>query len=193
MFVQPLWFGWSEKHWDISLGYGFHAPLGRYNTETINLPVLGSRTLESSDNIGLGFWTHQFQSGVTWYPWESKGTAINTTLTYEIHGEKRDFNLTPGQNITLNWGLSQFLPLSSNQELLLEVGPAGYSSWQVSDDTGADAAQPRDRDQVHAVGGQVGFAYVPWDTALNFHYFYEVEAKDRFQGQSLGLNLAAKF
>jgi hypothetical protein len=193
IFVQPLWFGWSEKHWDITIGYGFYAPLGRYNTETINLPVLGARTVESSDNIGLGFWTHQFQGGVTWYPWESKGTAINTALTYEIHGEKRDFNITPGQNLTLNWGVSQFLPLSSNEKLLLEVGPAGYSSWQVSNDTGSDAAPPRDNDQVHAVGGQVGLAYVPWETSLNLRYFYEVEAKDRFQGESLGLNLAAKF
>ena len=49
------------------------------------------------------------------------------------------------------------------------------------------------KDQVHAIGGQIGLTYVPWNGALNFHYFYEFAAKDRFQGQSIGLNFAIKF
>jgi hypothetical protein len=36
MFVQPLWLGWNSKHWDFALGYGFYAPLGRYDTETVS-------------------------------------------------------------------------------------------------------------------------------------------------------------
>jgi hypothetical protein len=44
----------------------------------------------------------------------------------------------------------------------LEIGPAGYSSWQVTDDTGSAAKNPDVHDQVHAVGGQLGLTYVPW-------------------------------
>jgi hypothetical protein len=43
------------------------------------------------------------------------------------------------------------------------------------------------------VGGQLGLAYVPWHAAMNFHYFYEYAADNRFQGQSIGLNFAMKF
>lgn len=107
--------------------------------------------------------------------------------------EKEHFDLTPDQNLTLNWGISQYLPLKKDQSLLLEVGPAGYSSWQITDDTGNNAAQPAVRDEVHAVGGQIGLTYVPWNAALNFHYFYEFASKDRFQGRSIGLNFAIKF
>jgi hypothetical protein len=114
-------------------------------------------------------------------------------LTYEIHGEKNDFDLTPGDNLTLNWGISQFLPLTKDQKLLLELGPAGYSSWQITDDTGRDARNGDVHDQVHAVGGQLGLAYVPWNAALNFKYFYEFAAEDRFQGQALTLSLSMKF
>jgi hypothetical protein len=114
-----------------------------------------------------------------------------TALTYEIHGEKEDFALTPGQSLTLNWGVSQYLPLRKDQQLLLEVGPAGYSSWQVTEDSGRAANAVKD--EVHGVGGQLGLAYVPWKAALNFHYFYEFAAQDRFQGQSIGLNFAIKF
>jgi len=193
LFVQPLWLGWAQKHFDFALGYGFYAPIGKYDTETVTLPVVGPLTVEAADNIGYGFWTHQIQGAVSWYPWADRRMAVASALTYEIHGEKEDFDLTPGQNLTLNWGISQYLPLTKDQKLLLEVGPAGYSSWQITDDSGSAAASSPVKDQVHSVGGQVGLTYVPWNAALNFHYFYEFAAEDRFQGQSIGLNFAIKF
>jgi len=192
LFVQPIWLGWSAPHLDAALGYGFYAPIGKYDTETVTLPVVGSVTTESSDNIGLGFWTHQFQGAVAWYPWEHRGTAAVAALTWEVNGEKQGFDLTPGQHLTLNWGVSQYLPLNTEKHLLLELGPTGYSSWQITDDDGSDARNPDVHDEVHAIGGQLGLTYVPWNAALNAHYFYEFSAQDRFQGHAFGLNLAIK-
>jgi hypothetical protein len=192
MLVQPVWLGWTLKHWDFALAYGVYAPIGKYDTETVTLPGGRSVEVESSDNIGYGFWTHQFQGAAAWYPWEHKGTAVTAVLTYETHGEKEDFDLTPGDNLTLNWGISQFVPLTQDKKLLLEIGPAGYSSWQTSDDTGDDAANDV-HDEVHAVGGQLGLTYVPWYLSLNAHYFNEFEAKDRFQGEAYGVSIAKKF
>jgi hypothetical protein len=74
---------------------------------------------------------------------------------------------------------------------LLEVGPAGYNSWQITDDSGSAASSTRD--EVHAVGGQLGLTYLPWMLSVNFHGFYEFAAKDRFQGGSFGITLAKKF
>lgn len=193
LFVQPLWLGWTLPHWDFAFGYGFYAPVGKYDTETVTLPGGATVTAESAENIGLGFWTHQLQGVVTWYPWAHKATAVLAALTYEIHGDKRDFDLTPGQNLTLNWGISQFLPLRKDQHLLLEVGLTGYSSWQITDDSGSDARNPSVHDQVHAVGGQLGLTYVPWAASLNAHYFGEFAAQDRFQGQVFGVSVAKKF
>jgi len=193
LFVQPLWLGWAMKNWDFAFGYGFYAPVGKYKTETITLPLIGPYTAEAADNIGLGYWTHQFQTGASYYPWEDKRMAIATALTYELHGNKKDFDLKPGQNLTFNWGLSQYLPLKKDMTLLLEVGPSGYDSWQVSDDSGADAAKPAVKDQAHAVGLQVGLTQVPWNAALNFRYMNEFSSRNRFQGHSFGVNLAIKF
>ena len=193
MQVQPLWLGWTMTNWDVALSYSFYAPIGKYTTVTETLPVAGSVTYTSPENTGLGFWTHQFQSGVTWYPWADKRMAVATALTYEINQNKQGFDLTPGQNLTFNYGVSQYIPLTDDQKLLLEVGPAGYSSWQITDDTGSDAKDPSEHQQVHGVGGQLGLTYVPWNAALNFHYFYEYAADNRFQGQALGLNFAMKF
>jgi hypothetical protein len=193
LFVQPAWLGWALAHWDFAFGYGFYAPTGKYNTETVTFPGGRSITVEASDNIGYGFWTHQLQGAAAWYPWAHKATAVTAVLTYEIHHNKEDFDLTPGQNLTLNWGMSQFLPLTQDQKLLLEIGPAGYSSWQISDDTGSDARNGDVHDDVHAAGGQLGLTYAPWYASLNFHGFYEFAAADRFQGQAFGISLVKKF
>lgn len=193
LFVQPLWFDWSLKHFDFALGYGFYAPVGHYQTETVTLPVIGTLKVEDANNVGLGFWTNQFQGAATWYPFENKATAFAGALTYEIHGEKQQYDLTPGRSLTLNWGISQYLPLMKSQALLLEIGPAGYSTWQVSDDRGSDATNPGAHDSVHGIGGQLGLTYVPWGLVANLHGFGEVDADDRFQGAAYGLNLAKKF
>ena len=77
LFVQPLWLGWSGKHYDVSAGYGVYAPTGE-------------------ENIGLEFWTNQFQLAGAWYPFENRGTAVTLAGTYEIHSEMEDKDLTRG-------------------------------------------------------------------------------------------------
>lgn len=195
LFVQPVWLDWSlAQHFDLSLAYGFYAPVGKYNTQTVPLPGgTGTVTVGSKNNIGLGYWTQQAQGGIAWYPWTNKATAVTAVGTYEYNSWKRDINLRPGQMVTLNWGISQYLPLCPENKLLLEVGPAGYDSWQITDSTGSAAVFGGSRSQVHGVGGQVGLTYVPWGAFITFHGFYEYAAESRFQGASIGLNLGIKF
>jgi hypothetical protein len=191
LFVQPVWVGWAPEHFDLAFAYGFYAPAGRYDTTTKLLPGGGTIEVDDSDNLGYGFWTQQLQASGAWYPWTNKATAVATALTYENHQDKKDFDLEPGDNLTLNWGISQFLPLTKDHELLVEVGPAGYDSWQITDDSGSDASN-HVHDQVHGVGGQLGLAYVPWSLAVTFHAFHEFSSEDRFQGNAFGLSVAKK-
>jgi hypothetical protein len=191
LFVQPVWLGLTLDHWDFAFAYGFYAPIGRYETERVTVPGIGSVKAEAADNIGYGFWTHQLQGSLAWYPMEHKGTALIGAVTYETNGEKQGFDVTPGDVLTFNWGASQFVPLRKDMSLLLEVGPGGYDTWQISDDSGGGAADSRD--QVHAVGGQVGLVVVPWAVAVNLRGFGEFASEARFQGWSLGLNLVKKF
>jgi hypothetical protein len=191
LFVQPLWLGWTLPHWDVSAGYGFYAPVGKYSTETVTFPN-GSVTVPASDNIGLGFWTQQFQGAAAWYPWTNRATAVTAVMTYEYNSGQQGTDVTPGQNLWLNWGISQYLPLTKNQKLLLEVGPAGYYEWQISDSTGG-TSNPSSRTKVSGIGGQLGLTYVPWNLILNLRAFYEYHAEERVQGASFGINLIKKF
>ena len=193
IFVQPLWLGWSGKHYDASYGYAFYIPSGKYGTTTKDLPVVGPVKIEAPDNTGYGFWTNQNQGSLYLYPWADKRMAIQNMLTWEIHRNKRNFDLTPGQSLSWNWGASQYLPLKKDNSALLEVGFAGYSSCQVSDDSGTDAVNPSVHDRVHAVGVQAGVISVKRVMALNFRWFHEFSSVDRFQGNSIGLNFSLKF
>lgn len=179
IFLQPLMLGWHSKHYDVSTAYGFYAPSGKYDSSDVA-------------NTGLGFWGHQFQLAGAYYPFDHKGTALMLAGTYEINHETQGKHFTQGGHFTLNWGVSQFLPLTD--DVLLEVGPAGYSQWQVQDNHGAD--QPsflNSPNQVHAVGGQIGLALPKADTQFTFHYFTEFEAESRLRGNYAGFTAAIKF
>jgi hypothetical protein len=192
LFVQPVWLGLTLTNFDFALGYGFYAPVGRYKTETFTESGQ-SFTTTSPDNLGMGFWTHQFQGAAAWYPWADRRLAVVGALTYEINSAQQDIDFTPGQHLTLNWGASQYVPLTKNQNLLLEVGPAGYDNWQITDDSGSAARNPTQHTQVHGVGAQIGLTYDPWNAELNVHAFYQYSSDLTLQGESFGLSFAIKF
>jgi hypothetical protein len=171
LYVKPVWLGWDGTHYSVAAGYGFYAPVGKYDNG-------------DADNIGLGFWTHEFQVATAWYPWEGRGTAVTLAGTYEIHSEIDDVNITPGDRVSLNWGISQYLPLNKANSLLLEVGALGYSQWQVEKDSGSDVdTRFNPKDQVHAAGGQIGLLYAPWNAFVQFHGLQEFGVEARFEGQ----------
>jgi hypothetical protein len=179
LFVQPLWLGWTGEQFDAAIGYGFYAPTGEFEAG-------------ASDNIGLGFWSHQFQAAAAWYPWPERGTALVGAVTYEINHDVEDMDVTPGDRLSLNLGISQFLPLGP-PELLLEVGAVAYGQWQMTDDEGADAFRPDVHDQIYGVGPQIGLVYVPLNAAVTFKWAHEIAAESRFEGDNLTLNFAVGF
>lgn len=191
-YVSPLLLDWTGKHYDAVANYGFYIPTGKYNIATVNVPAIGPVRVAAPGNVGLGFWENQTQGALYLYPWADRRMAIENALTWEINQQKRGFDLTQGQHLTWNWGISQYLPLKKDKSILAEVGPAGYSNLQVSDDTGTDARNVSVHDKVYAVGIQVGITIPKRMMVLNFHWFREYSAVDRFEGNALGLSFVAR-
>ena len=75
--MAPVGLSWALGQFDATFFYGFTAPTGRYTTG-------------ADDNIGLGFWTHQFQGFGYFYPNPSQATALMLGLTYELNSEIED-------------------------------------------------------------------------------------------------------
>jgi hypothetical protein len=191
-YVVPLWLDWTGKHYDGVANYGFYIPTGKYSLQTVNVPVIGPVRVASPDNVGLGFWENQGQGALYLYPWADKRMAVENALTWEIDRPKRGLDLTYGQYLTWNWGVSEYLPLKKDQSLLAEVGPAGYGNFQVSDNTGTDARNPGVHDKVYAVGIQAGVTIPKRMIVVNFHWFHEFDAANRFQGTALGLSFVMR-
>jgi len=189
MYVEPIWLQWSLQHFDIDFAEGFYAPVGKYDTTNVTF-LSKSITVPSSSNVGMGFWTNQMQASTAWYPFDNKGTAVAAALTWEINSKMEHVALTPGQRLAVNWGASQYLPVTKDQSRLVEVGLTGYDQWQVTNDTGSDANNVND--QIHAVGGQIGYTIVPASVAINFRYLHEYSARDRFMGDWYSVSFAVK-
>ncbi len=176
IFVQPLWLAWRWSQFDLVAGYGFAAPTGAFEQG-------------AADNLGLGYWTHQLQVAGALY-FLQKATAIVVAATYEFNMEKEDVDITPGQRFSLNYGVSQFLPLGPG---LIELGLLGYSQWQVTDDSGSAATNPSVHDQVHGVGAQIGYLVPAWRLSAAAKYLYQYYAEDRFKGQEFTLMVGYQF
>lgn len=171
-FVQPLWLGWHDTHYDISLGAGLYLPTGKYDAD-------------DNDNIGLGFYTGQVQLSSYYYLDEAQASAFMLAATYETHSEKDDTDVTPGDHVSLEYGFSQYLSER------LEIGIAGFSQWQVEKDSrpsGPLGLDPNAKGEVHALGFQVAFWATP-QLNLSFKYMKEMDAKARFEGDWFSLNL----
>ena len=101
--------------------------------------------------------------------------------------------MRPGDRFTVNYGVSQFLPLNKEQTILAEVGLCGYNQWQVSDDSGSDVAEPDVHDRVFGYGVQLGLAFVKYDAAIALRWMNQYSARDSFQGDYYGVNFVIKF
>ena len=171
IFVQPMGLSWGFKSFDLMAAYGFYAPTGRYETG-------------ASDNIGLGFWTHQFQAFGYWYPMESRATSLMLGLTWEINSDIEDVDVQPGDRLSVEWGVSQYLTRR------FEFTFQGAHNRQVGDDSGRDVWwDPSVHDWKNSLVVGLNYWMVPDRLYLAFKYGWDHSMRQRFDNDMLILNL----
>jgi len=173
-YVQPVWLDWRGKHYDLGISYGVWCPTGYYNEENLA-------------NVGLGFWTQQVQGTACYYLFGSHATALLVRPTYEWHSNKIGEDVQPGQNITLEYGLSHFINPRA------EVAVLAYSEWQLNKDRGDDAINANTLDRVSGIGAQVTCWAVQHKCAIIGKFNQELGSRDRLEGTAWSLNLTWVF
>jgi hypothetical protein len=165
LMIEPLMLGWHQGRWDYYAGYIFYAPTGEYDEG-------------ASDNLGLGYWTHEVQGSIVYRGGENRLWTAGGLFTYDLHTNREGVDIQPGDNVTIEWGVSKILLPS-----LIELGVTGYSQWQVTDDDGSDVTRdPEIHDQAHALGGQFSWTSQSQKVNLAFRYLAEFAVEDRFEG-----------
>ena len=114
--VAPIYLGRSWDSVDVTGGYSIYIPTGRFATG-------------GSDNVGLGYYTHQFQLASYVY-FMQKATAFYGILTYELNSKVFDADISPGDRFTIEYGYSQYLAE------WLELAIFGGHNMQVTEDDG---------------------------------------------------------
>jgi hypothetical protein len=172
--IIPLGLGWSvEDKMDVSFFYTVYAPTGKYETG-------------ASDNIGKGYWTHQFQAPFYYYAMQ-KATAFFVMPTFEVNGSIKDSDFRAGNRFTIEYGFSQYV----NSWLELEI--INGHNWQIGDDKGNDfwwKDTPLDtKDRTSNVGFGVGVW--PWAGRLNIRAKYSMDygTKQRYKSNLLSASI----
>ncbi len=174
LIFSPLTLGWSfNDHMDFSFLYTAYAPTGRYKTG-------------ADDNIGKGYWTHQFQTPFYYYLME-KATALFVMPTFETNGHVKGSDVRPGNRFSIDYGISQYV----TKWLELEV--LNGHTWQVGDDKGDDVwwngTRFEGRDHTNTVSFGVG-AW-PWAGRLNVRakYVMDYGVKQRLKTNFLSFSV----
>ncbi len=159
------------RRFNVTTMYSFVAPTGRYTTG-------------ADDNLGLGFWTHQFQGFGYYYPFEHQATALMAGLTYELNSGIKDADVNPGNRLSLEWGVSQYF------NSWFEFSVHGAHNWQITDDTGTDVFwDPAAHDRKNSL--MLGAGFWPWAgrLQLNARWGFDYGMRQRFDNSNLMLNV----
>jgi hypothetical protein len=160
-----------RRRFNVATLYSFVAPTGRYSSG-------------ANDNVGLGFWTHTFQGFGYYYPLEHQATALMAGLTYELNSSIKDVDVTPGNRLSLEYGLSQyFTPW-------FELSVHGAHNWQITDDSGGDVFwDPTVHDRKNSLIFGAGFW--PWEGRLyaSARWGFDYGVRQRFDNTNLMLNV----
>lgn len=160
VFFMPIMLGWHWPRFDMMVNYGFYSPTGKYNTHDV-------------DNTGLGFFEHQFQLGGIGYLDDHKSLGLAVLGTYEIPHGSTSANITPGEDVVLEYGISKVF------KQIFEVGVRGYSMWQVERDSGSDLEVKSDKYRANGVGGQLSYTIPKWKANIELSFMQDVANTNR--------------
>lgn len=179
IYFQPIWLGWETPRADYSAGWGFFAPTGKW-------------TLGSTDNAGLGMWSHDLQAGTTVHLDKNREWATSGLATLELHSTKSDSDLQVGNILTLEGGTGRafYKPVSGSPiPRIVNVGAVYYGQFKVSADSGSSPLlDPRladGKDHVFGAGGEVSVFLPKAKLLLDARVLAEFGAHTRTQGLTL--------
>ncbi|WP_083692001.1 transporter [[Flexibacter] sp. ATCC 35103] len=187
MYVQPVQLGWHNKRADFIFSYQLYLPTGKF-------------TAGASDNSGLGMFMNEFAAGTTLYFNDKKTFHFSALASYEINGEKKDTNIKTGDILSIEGGLGKtFYFLNGEKTVpksILNAGLIYYLQYKMTNDKiplPVIGVVEGDKDHVGGLGAEVNYFHIGCSTSAGFRWIAEVNAVNRFQGNTFFLTLAHVF
>ncbi len=173
IYIKPLELGWHFRQADITTGYAFFAPTGRFSAG-------------STDNVGLGMWSNEFSAGTTVYfdrdrKWHAAGSGF-----YEIHSSKQDLDFRTGDIFTVEGGAGR-----SYLKGYANAGLAYVAQWKVTEDGGKDVSTlvRGKKGSMFALGPELNVPVGNSGVFVGFKYLFDIRSRLATSGNYLGLSL----
>lgn len=173
--IEPLILAWHGSRWDASVAAGVYLPFGEYSMTEPASP-------------GKGFASGLFTFGGTWYADAHRTWSASALGRYEVHSKQRDTGLTPGNDLTIEWGLAKTFIEPS---VFWDLGVAGYCHWQTTDDSGPGSNKLND--QVFGIGPEISIFLPRSKLILSLRSVFEFGAVDRSEGNTTTFTVTGMF
>jgi hypothetical protein len=144
----------------------------------------GSYDADRADNVGLGYWSHDFRGTVSWFPLGNPGILLSASVVHEINGSKEGFDIDPAPHTSLELGFS----MATSERFMFGLMLNGL--WETGVSDGSQAAEDG-RDRLYSFGGEATYWFRPGKLGGTVRYTNEFDVRDRFEGDTLvaGVNV----
>jgi hypothetical protein len=187
MYVQPLQLGWHQKRADFIFSYQVYLPTGRF-------------TAGASDNSGLGMFMNEFSAGTTVFFNDKKTFHFSALASYEINGKKKDTDIKTGDILSIEGGLGKtFYVLNAEKtapKSIINAGLIYYLQYKMTSDKitlPVIGVLEGDKDHVGGLGAEINYFHIGCSTSAGLRWIAEVNAVNRFQGNTFFITLAHVF
>lgn len=166
-YLQPLWLTWEKNKLATTFSYGLWMPTGKYK-------------VGDSENIGLGYWSHNLRLASR-YKLNPKISIVGAT-TYEINSKQNGVDYTEANHFTFDCASSYSFTMGH------ELGLFGHATWQLSDDKGVKGSPLEDR--IFGIGAYGSYWIKPGKLGVLARTSGNFGTRNRFGGFAfqIGLN-----
>lgn len=166
-YFQPLWLTWEKNKLSTTFSYGLWMPSGKYK-------------VDDSENVGLGYWSHNFRLASR-YKLNPKISVVGAT-TYEINSKQNGVDYTEANHFTFDCASSYSFTMGH------ELGLFGHATWQLGDDEGVKGSPLKDK--VFGIGVYGSYWIKPGKIGVLSRFTNNFGVKNRFGGSSfqIGIN-----
>ncbi len=176
--AHSLTLEWDRNRANSWIAYSFAAPTRQHATGM-------------SSNIGTQYWTNTLANGNTLNLNKSKTATASLSTYWETRTPDQEFKGalgTPGQSLTLEWGVTQLIPLDKHETRFLEFGVAGYDEWLTANSGVVLPSSVSVRGMpmsVHATGFQANFTVPRKDLSFTFKYEPQYKVHNLLPGRMI--------
>jgi hypothetical protein len=186
-YIVPVQLGWHNKRADFVFSYQIYLPTGKFD-------------LGASDNSGLGMFMNEFSAGTTLFFNDKKTFHFSALASYELNGKKKDTDIKTGDLLSIEGGLGKTFYMMNPEKTapkgILNAGLIYYLQYKVTNDqipVPVFGTIETDKDRVGGIGAEINYYHIGCSTSAGFRWIAEVEAVNRFQGNTFFLTLAHVF